>query len=405
MLSKAIGHLRNDALWLVIGRFAQMGNGFLLSIVLVRQFGLASVGTYTIAAMAVMAASLVCTLGQIHNLPRSGLSVGQSSFVSLISTLLSTPIAAAAIALLAFLMANSPEEFWEIVIFGTSGIFMAQMSIAGMLLVMRGSAFLTVVGPMLGTIGIVAGGFLAASPLEFAIYVTGSRFAANIVIYSIIGFEVVSFARVLTEMRKGLNYLATDAILTANDQIATILMATLLTREDMGIWGITRQLLIAADTPSWSMVQAKYPRMVESPHEVSASLSRRIFLMSGVVALAGMAGSFGLGYWVYHVDMLGMVMAIILLGTPARYQQNLDEQLLRAIGSSRLCAQLAAIRLPVSVLFAAVAAYYWGIWGAAVSLTITSLVLVAVYRSVARSHLAEIPVTSYPAGLQESAPA
>ena len=50
MLNKALRAMRSDALWLLVGRFAQMGNGFLLSIVLVRQFGLASAGTYTIAS-------------------------------------------------------------------------------------------------------------------------------------------------------------------------------------------------------------------------------------------------------------------------------------------------------------------------------------------------------------------
>jgi O-antigen/teichoic acid export membrane protein len=397
--------MRSDALWLLVGRFAQLGNGFLLSIVLVRQFGLASAGTYTIASLAVMAASLVCTLGQIHSLPRSGLSVRQSSFVSLVSTLLAAPPALIAIAALGFLMAHSPDEFWEIVVFGVSGIFMAQMSIASMLLIMRGSAFLTVVGPLLGTLGIVAGGLLATSPLEFAYYVTASRLAANIVVYAVMGIEFVGFRRILAEMRRGFGYLATDAVLTANDQIATILLAMILTREDMGVWGICRQLTIAADTPSWSIVQAKYPEMIRSPHEVSASLAKQILVLSVAVAVTGTIASFGLGRFIYHVDILGPVMAILLLSLPARYLQNLDDQLMRAIGAGGLCAQIAAIRLPISVLFTSLAAFVWGIWGAAASVTATALVLVVVYRIVARSRLAEIPVASFAKADRRNAPA
>lgn len=405
MLMRAMKAIRGDAMWLLTGRVAQLGNGFLLSIVLVRQFGLASAGTYAIAALAIMAASLLCTLGQISSLPRSGLTVRESSFVTLASTLLTAPPALLGIAALGLLMGHSPTEFWEILTFGIGGIFLAQMSISNMLLIMRGSAFLTIVAPLVGTIGILAGGFFSNSVLEFAVYVTVSRLIGNVIVYAVMGIERVPLGRVFAEMRRGGSYLATDALLTANDQIVTILLALILSREDMGVWGICRQLSTAADTPSWSIVQAKYPEMIRSPHETWPSLTANIALISIAVALTGAIASFGLGHYVYHVEALGPLMAVLLFGIPARYIQNLDDQLMRAIGAGSMSARLAALRMPVTVIMTPAAAYCWGIWGAATSVTAAALVLVAVYRLAARSRLAEVPAPPFGTLQETRAPA
>lgn len=405
MLNLVRRTIRHDATWLLAGRVAQLGNGFLLSIALVRLFGLASAGTYTIAALGIMASTLLCTAGQIHSLPRSGLSVKQGTFVSLVSSLLAAPVSLAIVAALGWFMAQSDDEFWEIAVFGLSGVMMAQMSVTSMLLVIRQSAFLTVVAPLIGTLGIVAGSFVASTPIEFATYVTLSRLLANVMIYAIIGMEVVPFRRVMAEIRAGAKFMLTDGILLVNDQIGTIILAFILSRGDMGVWGICRQLLVAADTPSWSITQAKYPAMVQDLLGTYPDLRRNLLHTSIAVAAVGAVGSYGMGLYVYNVALLGPLMLIALASLSARYLQNLDDQAMRAVGASSLCVRLAIYRLPPTVVFLTVMALVWGIWGTVISFTISSICLMIVYRIVARSTMRNLDNQTISAPARQGAPA
>jgi hypothetical protein len=282
---------------------------------------------------------------------------------------------------------------------------MAQMSVTSMILIIRKSAFLTVVAPIVGSFGIVSGYLLASTPIEFAACVTLSRLLGNAAIYAIVGLEAVPFRRVLSEMRAGAKFMMTDGILLINDQVGTILLALILSRGDMGIWGICRQLLIAADTPSWSIVQAKYPALVRDPLGTYPDLRRHLLQISAAVAAIGMVGSYGLGFFVYHVPMLGPLMLIALATLPARYLQNLDDQAMRAVGASSLCVKLALYRFPPTVAFGTAMAFAWGVWGTALSMTISSIALMIVYRAMAKSAMRTVRPAAFLDPTAQGAPA
>src|SRR5271156_722504 len=70
MITRLLGAFGRDAALVLIARLLQNANGFLLSVLIVRRFGLASAGTLTVATTAVVVLSLLGTFGLTYGLAR-----------------------------------------------------------------------------------------------------------------------------------------------------------------------------------------------------------------------------------------------------------------------------------------------------------------------------------------------
>lgn len=391
--ARLINLIRADGSLLLAARLVQLVNGFAITVILVRAFGLASAGTYAVASVAVVVCSLVCALGLNGSLPRSlrGVraapdddasslrSTGQANFVALVLILAALPVSLAGLFAYSAVMAHSVTEMWEILIFGASGYLLAQLNVGNTMLILQRRVWLCVMPPLLNTLGIAAGWLLADTPLDFALFITGSRLVGNALLFASFPYEHVSFRGLLSEMRAGLKFLPMDLFGTLSDQLPTFLLASFLSREELGIFGICRQLLMACETPGWSFVQSKYPELAQSGAVSLPMIRRKVMAMSIIMALAGVVLSFSFGNYIYHINGLGLLMLPILATLPARYLQNLLDQFMRAIGRLKMCTGLSVMKLALAVVCFPAAVTLFGLWGAIGTMAGMPVLLLASY--------------------------
>ena len=149
-----------DGSFLLLSRVTQMGNGFALSVVLIKEFGLARVGTYTVAAVAIAALSLLCSVGLPYSLPREPLTNQERNTVAAWWALLLIPIVLLTVVPFGLVMARRPGEWIEIALFACGGYFFGQTNVLNTLLLLQRRTSWMIVPPIVNTAGIIAGLFL-----------------------------------------------------------------------------------------------------------------------------------------------------------------------------------------------------------------------------------------------------
>ena len=178
----------------------------------------------------------------------------------------------------------------------------------------------------------------------------------------------------------GLKYSPMDLIAMMSEQTGTLIIAGILTRADLGVYGLCQQFVGAADTPGWSVVQSQYPELVRTRLGIAAALRSRVIKLSLVVALLVLASAAVLGQYVYKIPGFLLMMAILTLSIPSRYLNNFYYQTLRAAGCIRIGTNLSIAKL----LFGLAA--FWtlgstmGLWGCIVASLILSAGSAALYR-------------------------
>jgi len=372
-----------DSFLLLLSRLLQMGSSFALSVVLLRRFGLSSVGTYTAAAVAISPLSLLCGLGLPYTLPRENLSQPQRHTLVAGSAFLLLPAVLLVVVLFGWCMARQPGEWIEIALFACGGYFFGQANVFNTLLVLERRPAWSLVPPVAGFAGILLGLLAGGSLIRFAASLLAARLFGSIWLFARVTYAPVNLRSILRSVWNGLKYAPMDFIALLSEQTGPLLMTALLSRAELGAYGLCQQCLTAADTPGWSFVQAHYPELVKSRLGVARVVRSRLLKLSVPIALLVLASSALLGRYVYKVQGFTLMMAALALCLPLRYLNNFYDQILRAAGHIRAGTWLAAAKLLLGLMIFAALISTFRMWGAIVALAVLSSAAAAIYARAA----------------------
>lgn len=373
-----------DGAWLMLGRFILLVNAFFLSIFLVKKFGLSAVGTYTIANVAVTFLALFCESGLSYSLPRESLSNAQRSMVVLAWVIILTPPAAMSIGLYSWVMAATQVEFWEIALFATGGFFAGITNLTNILFLLQNRTPFSLVFPICNTLGIMAGVLLATSVTELALALLVFRSAGNAISFVLLKYVRIDIVTVLRCGVRGLEYLPSDLFALLSEQSGPIILSRLLSRGDLGLFGLCRQILTAADVPSWSFVQSKYPKLVESRLKVANEVGRQNLKISLLVAFMTIGLSFVLAFQIFQLPQLFSLMCVLTLVLPFRYNNHFFDRVIKSQGMIRLNTFLSMAKFLLAIPAFIFFTKSYGLRGSVVGLALLSVFSDFLYRKPAQ---------------------
>jgi O-antigen/teichoic acid export membrane protein len=368
-----------DSLLLLLARVIQMANGFALSVLLVRIFGLGTVGTYTVATIAMAALSQISAAGLNYLLPREDLSNQERNFVALWWAACFIAPVCLLVPLYGAVMARVPGEWLEITLFAWSGYFFGQTNVLNTLLLLDNNTRWSILPPVTNAVGILTAALTADTVVAFASVLLIFRALGNTCLFARLDYARVAPRAAFRYCWKGLKYSPMDLIAMLSEQIGPLIMAHSLTRAELGLFGLCQQLLAAADTPGWSVIQAHYPSLARSGRGIPQALRRTLLTLSLLMAALLSVGSFIIARYVYALPRLWPIMALLSLSLPWRYLNSFYDQVLRAAGRVRAGTHLAILKLLLSAMVFAPLVFFFGLWGAAGGLVLLSAISSVLY--------------------------
>ena len=375
-----LGFTGSDGAVLLLGRTILLANAFLISVYLVKKFGLGAVGTYTLANVAVTLLALFCALGLNYSLPRESLTNLQRNTVALVWSGLLAPISLALIVAYAALMAQHRLEFWEISLFATAGFFCGITNVANTLFIMQNRVYLSLIFPLAHTVGLLLGMIYAQTLFQFAIFLMVSRGLGTAMPLCFLNYARIRIFKIWDCGIQGFFYLPPCMLATLSEQSGPVILSFLLSRGELGIFGLCRQVLTAGEFPCWSFLQSIYPQMVKTRLASVREFQRQNIRLSVLVAVLILAGSFVLGFFIYQLPNFFYMMILLVLVIPFKYDNCFYDHVIKSVGKIKLNILLNTIKFLVAIPLFAIMGKILGVWGAIIGMALLAVVSYFLYR-------------------------
>jgi O-antigen/teichoic acid export membrane protein len=375
-----LGFTGADGAVLLLGRIILLANAFVISIFLLKKFGLAAVGTYAIANIAVVTLSMLCGLGLNYSLPRESLTNRQRNAIALVWSSLLAPISLTLIVAYAAVMGQNRLEVWEIALFASGGFFAGLSNVTNTLFLMEQRVGLSLIFPVVHTVGLLIGMIYSQTLLNFALVLIVFRALGSFIPFSLLRYSRVAIPKIWNYGIRGSIYLPPDVLAMLSEQAGQVILGLLLSRGDFGIFGLCRQVLTAGDYPGWSFAQSIYPRLVRARLETVQGFLRQNTRLSFLVAVAVLAGSFVLGFFIYLLPRFSYLMIPLAMVIPFRYSNCFYDQVIKSVGEIKLNIILNAIKLLVAIPLFFIMGKFLNVWGAVLGLAGISIFSYLIYR-------------------------
>ncbi len=346
------------------GRILQNVNGFLLSVLIVRRFGLAAAGTLAVATVATVIIAIVGTFGLTYVFARSNAPIQVKNGLGFVAALAIVPFSLPFIIALGLIAGHSPEEAATITILSLGGCFFAQTNIANALQVLQGRARKSIIPPAANLVGLLAAAAFGGSYLVFASILAAFRFAGTLGAFLCLERARIDLRVFWANVRVGAHFLTADILNLGSEQLTVLLASFLMSRSDLGVFGLCRQMLTVSDTPGWSQVQAKYPLIVSNPPETVGELKRTMPRLGAICGAGVAALTVPLGWFVYRSPQFMMLAPLLLASVPLRYLLTVYDVALRAVGAIMATNRVSLIRAALALILIPGGAWLGGAAGA-----------------------------------------
>lgn len=386
-LRERLRNFGGDAAIILFARILQNFNGFFLSIIIVRKFGLAAAGSMTIATIATVVLGTLCTFGLPYIFAREEADARVRNTVGLMAWFGAIFVSVPASIALGFATGQDLTEAIVIFLLSLAGPFFAQTNIANAILVLERKTRLIVYAPLGNLAGLVLGYFFASNLLDFALILTLFRLAGTLMIFLQLPLCKVSIKALIAWFRSGMRFLTADVINLGADQASVMIASYLMTRSELGIFGLCRQMLTLSDTPGWSRLVAWYPKVYADPRGTIPTFTRQMFTMGIVCGLAVAILCVPLGYWIYHLPPFAFFAPLLLCSVPFRYLVGIYDMSLRAIGAVKATNEITLLRCMLVVVFYSAGILLSGIYGAIAATIVLAMISAWVTRIILRRNL------------------
>jgi O-antigen/teichoic acid export membrane protein len=350
-----------DALLVTGARLLQNVLGFVISLAILKKFGLEGVGTFTIASLGVAVLATVLSFGLPFTLAKSDMAVPERNSLGALAggaaVVLSLPVGL----LIGLTFGRDTSEVASIALLAWGGAYFANNSILDALLVLQRKTRRILVVSGFYLAGVAAAAILARTLVEFALLLAAGRFMGLVLVYATLPQRWCGWVRVWQQFRVGARYLVPDSLGLLAEQLSIAILAPLTTRPEMGVYGLCRQFLTAAETPLWSRLVVLYPRVCEQPSDslrIVRSMAREGIAVMVILILVIAA----LAKWLYQSDGMLQLGPLLMLAIPLRYIAGTAEISLRALGAVPTVNRLGLIRLALLPLIPA-GLYFGRLWG------------------------------------------
>ena len=359
--------LDRDARYLTLARVLQTGNGFLLSILLVREFGLAAAGTYAIAGVAIGGLAILGHFGLPYSLAIGHAPMAERNALGCTAGMVVLPLALPVIAAFAVLVGKDFDEALIIGAFSLNGVFFAQIAIFNALLVLQSRARLAVLPQAFGTLTLVAAAVFAGTLTEFAAIIGVARLAGLGMCFAL-PHHRLSLKAFIAHARTSCRFQPFEVLQIGADQIFTVLLSFVLTREAMGVWGLWRQLFNFGQVAPTAMVQSVYPEIAQRPKSMMLQLRSRTVRMGTIWTIIILLLAVPLGLYVYNAPSLPVFALWLTPCLPLGCLIVLHDMGLRPLGDVGRMNRLALLKGAVLCSVVPVLAAF-GMWGLALGYT------------------------------------
>jgi O-antigen/teichoic acid export membrane protein len=376
-------------------RVLQNINGFLLSVLIVRRFGLPAAGTLAVATVATVVIALVGTFGLVYVFARTDAPEREKNALGLMAAWVVIPLSLPFVIALGLLAGRNPEEAAVIALLSMGGPFFAQANVANALQVLHGRAWQSIIPPAANFIGLIAAAGFGSSYLMFASLLALFRFAGTFSAFFVMPRTRISFNYFWTHVRAGAHFLTADILNLGSDQLTVLLASYVMSRADLGLFGLCRQMLTVSDTPGWSQIQAKFPAMVSDPARAFPELRRTMPRLGAFCALGVAVLTAPLGLFVYRSTQFMVLAPLLLSSVPLRYLLTVYDAHLRAIGAVMKTNRVSLIRAVLALIIIPASAWFGGALGAILGTMVHTAVSVFLTRRV--SMIGEAPAIERPA--------
>ncbi|HZP42061.1 MAG TPA: hypothetical protein VFD84_11210 [Candidatus Binatia bacterium] len=365
--------------YLLAGRAVQLANGLLLSAIVIRRFGLDVVGSFALGIAAVTVLAKLCPLGLAAYLPRLDDRHPRVAFTGLGLLAAQAPVVVGLLAAYALWEGRTADEARLVFAVALGGYWIAFANVGLMLSIMRGRFRPGLLAPMCETTSLVLGAGLAPTPTVLAVVLLAGRFAGVLVIWGGFSFERVPAARLVRDARRSAHYLGLDVLSTGADDVAPLILAGQVTREELGLFRLCQQLLGASDSPCWTFVQSRYPDLVARGRPAVERLARQLLAIGGVATVVCLVVSFVLAHTVLRTPAVVPFMLVLAPSLAFRFRSYLFGQAFRAAGRVWEAAQLGVLRLLTSIALCWSASRAFGVWGAVWAIAAIGVIFGIVY--------------------------
>ncbi|WP_431858574.1 lipopolysaccharide biosynthesis protein [Azospirillum sp.] len=354
--------LDREARYVLLARLLQSGNGFLLSIILVQVYGLAAAGTFAVAGVLIAPLAILATFGLPFSLARSHAPVEERNALGCTAGLLAVPLGLPAIAACAALLGRDGDEAMAIAWFACGGLFFAQVNVFNALLVLQRRAALSVLPHLYSSAGILLAALLADGLLDFAMIV-GIQRIIGVFLCFLLPHSRIDLRAFFRHARESAHFMPFELIHLGADQLFTVALSYLLTREQLGIFGLWRQVFNAGMLAPSSMLQTAYPEIVRDPQGSLPTLRRKLNTVSLPTTIGIALLSWPLGLLVYNAPYFPVFTLLLMACLPLGCLVVLYDSGLRALGEIRLMNQLGLAR--GAILLSVVPFLHFGLPGLA----------------------------------------
>lgn len=341
-------------------------------------------GTYTIANVAITFLSIFCGLGLNYSLPREQLSNPERNTITLVLGVLLIPVTAIIIGIYSWIMASSNRELWEIALFSSGGFFFALVNQINTLFLLQDRTHLTLIFPLFNSVGVIIGMLFSTNVLEFSLIILVFRGLGSSLPFLLKEYARVSIGTIISCGKRGFGYIPTDLISTLSDQSAPLIMSHIMSRGDLGIFGLCRQVLAAADMPSWSFIQSKYPQIVRRDSVLIQEIGKQNSKIALFSSLMMNLGSLIIGFIIFKLPHFWYMMCVLTLAVPFRYNNNFSDQIIKAYGFIRLNTWLALWQFLLAIPIFFIFPRFLGLWGGVLGVAFLSMLSDFLYRNPAK---------------------
>jgi hypothetical protein len=362
---------------ILLARLLQNANGFLLTTIVASRYGLDAVGTLTLATIPITLVTLFGTFGLHFRFAQIDVHHAILNTLGLISAVVSFPIILVASLAFALLFGHSPQEQFQLAVIALSSPFFAQCNVMSALQVLQNKQAHSVIGPGMNMLGLAIGAFWQDFSV-FCVWIFIFRLLGVVIPYALLPHDFSQLRQAAKQLRSGLRFLFSDAVLILSDNLVLLLSAHVLTRGDLGVLGICRQLLTASDTPGWASMQSAYPRLVAEGDRHFHQLTQAMFRTGAIMGVFVTVLALLLGALVFHVHDLWFYTAVLMVSAPARYVVLTIETRLKAKGAISVANWMTGLRASAGFAVIGAATILNGLLGHLVALAGFFIVLALV---------------------------
>ena len=226
-----------------------------MSILIVRQFGLAAAGTLAVATVATVVIANLGTFGFTYVFARIDAPAPVKNALGFTAALVVVPLSLPFVVALGLIAGHSLEEAAVIAVLSLGGCYFAQTNIASALQVRRSRKAIDDPSRR-ELVGLIAAGLFGLSYLLFALILAAFRFVGTLSAFLCLERVRIKLSFFWINVRAGAHFLTADILNLGSDQLTVLLASFLMSRMDLGVFGLCRQMRTVSDTPGWSQVQA-----------------------------------------------------------------------------------------------------------------------------------------------------